>query len=70
MTEVAAGSTRAVAGVGLTALLAAAARAVETGRPDVPARDEYAAHFVRAAPACADWPLPPQEVSDCDADPL
>ncbi|MFJ6074002.1 SAM-dependent methyltransferase [Streptomyces sp. NPDC093065] len=70
MTEVAAGGTRGVAGVGLTALLVAAARAVETGRPDALARDEYAARFVRAVPACAGWPLRPQEVPDGDADPL
>ncbi|MER6530026.1 SAM-dependent methyltransferase [Streptomyces sp. NPDC001508] len=57
-------------GVGLTALLVAAARAIETHRPDAPARDEYAEHFVRAAPACADWPVRPEEVPGGDADPL
>ncbi|MFF0222771.1 class I SAM-dependent methyltransferase [Streptomyces sp. NPDC004629] len=57
-------------GVGLTALLVAAARAIETHRPDALARDEYAEHFVRAAPACADWPVRPDEVPDGDADPL
>ncbi|GGM18407.1 putative S-adenosyl-L-methionine-dependent methyltransferase [Streptomyces fumigatiscleroticus] len=62
-------STR-VAGVGRTALLVAAARAIETSRPDAPARDEYAEHFVRAAPGCADWPLRFDQVPDGDADPL
>ncbi|MGW3952998.1 class I SAM-dependent methyltransferase [Streptomyces sp. NPDC004752] len=57
-------------GVGLTALLVAAARAIETGRPDALARDEYAEHFVRAARACVGWPLRPDEVPDGDADPL
>lgn len=38
------------AGVGLTALLVAAARAIETHRPDSLAQDVYAEHFVRAAP--------------------
>ncbi|MFB7499224.1 SAM-dependent methyltransferase [Streptomyces sp. NPDC056161] len=57
-------------GVGLTALMVAAARAVETGRPDALARDEYAGHFVRAAPACAGWPTRPEEVPDGEADPL
>lgn len=38
------------AGVGLTALLVAAARAIETHRHDSLARDVYAEHFVRAAP--------------------
>lgn len=57
-------------GVGLTALLVAAARAIETHRPDALARDEYAEHFVRAAPACANWPVRPDEVPGGDADPL
>lgn len=38
-------------GVGLTALLVAAARAIETHRRDTLARDIYAEHFVLAAPA-------------------
>jgi methyltransferase (TIGR00027 family) len=58
------------AGVGVTALLVAAARAIETNRPDALARDAYAEHFVRAAPVCADWPVRPEEVPDGDADPL
>ncbi|MFE9610129.1 SAM-dependent methyltransferase [Streptomyces sp. NPDC006012] len=57
-------------GVGLTALMVAAARAIETGRPDALARDEYAGHFVRAAPACAGWPIRPEEVPEGEADPL
>ncbi|MET9556675.1 class I SAM-dependent methyltransferase [Streptomyces sp. NPDC006645] len=57
-------------GVGLTALLVAAARAIETHRPDSLARDVYAEHFVRAAPACADWPVRLEEVPDGDANPL
>lgn len=57
-------------GVGRTALLVAAARAVESGRADALARDEYAAEFVRAVPECAGWPLRPEEVVDGEADPL
>ncbi|ONI81702.1 SAM-dependent methyltransferase [Actinosynnema sp. ALI-1.44] len=57
-------------GVGLTALMVAAARAIETHRPDALARDEYAEHFVRAAPASASWPVHPREVPDGDANPL
>ena len=70
MTEATGADTRGVAGVGLTALLVAAARAIETNRSDALARDEYAKHFVRAVPACAGWPLRPEEVPDGDADPL
>ncbi|WP_328947422.1 class I SAM-dependent methyltransferase [Streptomyces sp. NBC_00184] len=58
------------AGVGLTALLVAAARAIETHRPDSLAQDVYAEHFVRAAPACADWPVSIQQVPDGDDNPL
>ncbi len=57
-------------GVGLTALLVAAARAIETHRHDSLAQDVYAEHFVRAAPACADWPVRLQQVPDGDGDPL
>ncbi|MEO3752590.1 class I SAM-dependent methyltransferase [Streptomyces sp. B6B3] len=57
-------------GVGLTALLVAAARAIETHRHDSLAQDTYAEHFVRAAPACADWPVRIQQVPDGDDDPL
>ncbi|MEW2295808.1 class I SAM-dependent methyltransferase [Streptomyces sp. NPDC006743] len=58
------------AGVGLTALLVAAARAIETHRPDSLARDVYAEHFVRAAPACAAWPVRMHQVPDGDGNPL
>lgn len=57
-------------GVGLTALLVAAARAIETHRHDSLAQDAYAEHFVRAAPACADWPVRIQQVPDGDSNPL
>ncbi|MFG2848239.1 SAM-dependent methyltransferase [Kitasatospora sp. NPDC048296] len=57
-------------GVALAALLVAAARAIETHRPDALARDAYAEHFVRAAPASAQWPVHPRDVPDGDADPL
>ncbi|URM92538.1 SAM-dependent methyltransferase [Streptomyces sp. MRC013] len=57
-------------GVGLTALLVAAARAVETHRHDSLAQDAYAEHFVRAAPACADWPVRIEQVPDGDDNPL
>jgi len=57
-------------GVGLTALLVAAARAIETHRPDSLARDVYAEHFVLAAPASAGWPVRMQQVPDGDDNPL
>jgi methyltransferase (TIGR00027 family) len=57
-------------GVGVTALLVAAARAIETHREDSLARDVYAEHFVRAAPASAGWPVRIQQVPDGDANPL
>ncbi|WP_413759925.1 class I SAM-dependent methyltransferase [Streptomyces sp. MMBL 11-3] len=57
-------------GVGVTALLVAAARAIETHRDDALARDVYAEHFVRAAPASAGWPVHPRQVPDGEADPL
>jgi len=57
-------------GVGLTALLVAAARAIETHRHDTLARDVYAEHFVLAAPASAGWPVRIQQVPDGDANPL
>lgn len=65
-----AGDTGVEEGVGLTALMVAAARAIETHRHDSLARDVYAEHFVRASPASADWPVRPQQVPDGDADPL
>ncbi|MBC3990621.1 class I SAM-dependent methyltransferase [Streptomyces sp. AC563] len=57
-------------GVGLTALLVAAARAIETHRPDSLARDVYAEHFVLAAPASARWPVRREQVPAGDKDPL
>jgi methyltransferase (TIGR00027 family) len=57
-------------GVGLTALMVAAARAIETHRADALAHDPYAEHFVRAATASATWPVHPADVPDGDADPL
>ncbi|WP_443034240.1 class I SAM-dependent methyltransferase [Streptomyces sp. BE147] len=57
-------------GVGLTALLVAAARAIETHRHDSLVQDVYAEHFVLAAPACAGWPVRVQEAPDGDANPL
>ncbi|MEU5626836.1 MULTISPECIES: class I SAM-dependent methyltransferase [Streptomyces] len=57
-------------GVGVTALLVAAARAIETHRADSLAQDDYAEHFVRAAPASAGWPVRLRQVPDGDANPL
>jgi methyltransferase (TIGR00027 family) len=57
-------------GVGVTALLVAAARAIETHRHDSLAQDLYAEHFVHAAPASAGWPVRIQQVPDGDANPL
>ncbi|MFF3608312.1 SAM-dependent methyltransferase [Streptomyces sp. NPDC002463] len=57
-------------GVGLTALLVAAARAIETHRHDSLAQDVHAEHFVRAAPACVDWPVRIGQVPEGDDNPL
>ncbi|MFB7608800.1 class I SAM-dependent methyltransferase [Streptomyces gardneri] len=57
-------------GVGLTALLVAAARAIETHRHDSLAQDVYAEHFVHAAAASADWPVRIEQVPDGDDNPL
>ncbi|WP_329561184.1 class I SAM-dependent methyltransferase [Kitasatospora sp. NBC_01266] len=57
-------------GVGVTALLVAAARAIETHRHDALAQDVFAEHFVRSAPASAGWPVRIQQVPDGDANPL
>ncbi|MCX4094659.1 SAM-dependent methyltransferase [Nocardia sp. alder85J] len=57
-------------GVGRTALLVAAARAIETHRTDCLAGDIYAEHFVRAARVSAAWPTRPAQVPDGDANPL
>ncbi|WP_237331238.1 SAM-dependent methyltransferase [Streptomyces mexicanus] len=58
------------AGVGRTALLVAAARAIESHRSDALARDPLAEHFVRAAPDSSGWPVHPDEVPGGDAAPL
>lgn len=57
-------------GVGLTALMVAAARAIETHRDDSLAADPHAELFVRAARASANWPLRPQDVPGGDTNPL
>ncbi|MFH9240791.1 class I SAM-dependent methyltransferase [Streptomyces anulatus] len=57
-------------GVGTTALLVAAARAIETHRSDSLAQDVYAEHFVLGAPVSKDWPVHPREVPDGDENPL
>ncbi|MFC9162467.1 class I SAM-dependent methyltransferase [Streptomyces fungicidicus] len=57
-------------GVGVTALMVAAARALETHRDDSLAQDVYAEHFVRASSVSAGWPVRPQQVPDGDANPL
>ncbi|NJQ15919.1 class I SAM-dependent methyltransferase [Streptomyces bohaiensis] len=57
-------------GVGVTALLVAAARAIETHRHDSLAQDPFAEHFVRAAPGCAGWPVRVQHAAGGDANPL
>lgn len=53
-----------VSGVGITALGVAAARAVETSRPDPLVRDPYAADFVRAAESPVPMPTRAEEVDD------
>jgi methyltransferase (TIGR00027 family) len=58
------------AGVGLTALMVAAARAIETHRRDTLAQDVYAEHFVRAARVSAGWPVRIEDVPGGDANPL
>ncbi len=50
--------------------MVAAARAIETHRPDALAGDPYAEHFVRAADTSAAWPVHPAQVPDGDANPL
>ncbi|MFJ4184439.1 SAM-dependent methyltransferase [Kitasatospora sp. NPDC089509] len=64
------GTPGAAAGVEPAALLVAAARALETHRPDALTRDPYAEQLVRAAPAAAPWPRHPRDVPDGEADPL
>ncbi|NJQ05605.1 class I SAM-dependent methyltransferase [Streptomyces lonarensis] len=57
-------------GVGVTALLVAAARAIETHRHDSLAQDPFAEHFVHAAPGCAGWPVRVEQADGGDANPL
>jgi methyltransferase (TIGR00027 family) len=57
-------------GVGLTAIMVAAARAMETHRHDALAQDRYAEHLVRAAGVTANWPVRIEDVQDGDANPL
>ncbi|MFJ9041132.1 class I SAM-dependent methyltransferase [Streptomyces sp. NPDC102406] len=57
-------------GVGATALLVAAARAIETHRHDALAHDVFAEHFVRAAPASVGWPTRLEQAPGGDANPL
>lgn len=64
------GTDGVAGGVGLTALLVAAARAIETHRPDSLAQDVYAEHFVLSAPASAHWPIRLHQAPDGDASPL
>ncbi|PPS90706.1 class I SAM-dependent methyltransferase [Streptomyces sp. MH60] len=62
--------TGVASGVGRTALLVAAARAIETYRDDSLAQDVFAEHFVLAAPASHGWPTRLRQVADGDANPL
>ncbi|MCC3779604.1 SAM-dependent methyltransferase [Streptomyces sp. UNOB3_S3] len=55
-----------VSGVGITALAVAAARAVETGRPDALIEDPYARGFVGAARAPVKLPTTPAEAEAAD----
>ncbi|MFJ8043218.1 SAM-dependent methyltransferase [Kitasatospora sp. NPDC096147] len=66
MSTQAAHSPGVTTAIGRTALLTAAARAIETHRPDALARDPYAEHFVQAEPGCADWPAHPARVDPDD----
>ncbi|WP_328615781.1 SAM-dependent methyltransferase [Amycolatopsis sp. NBC_00355] len=57
-------------GVGRTALMVAAARAIEATRPDSLVRDGFARHFVRAARASGEWPVHWHDVPGGAANPL
>ncbi|UOZ05251.1 SAM-dependent methyltransferase [Amycolatopsis sp. WQ 127309] len=64
-------TTRGVeGGVGRTALMVAAARAIEATRPDSLAHDGFARHFVRAARASGEWPVHWHDVPGGAANPL
>ncbi|MEA5363225.1 SAM-dependent methyltransferase [Amycolatopsis sp., V23-08] len=64
-------TTRGVeGGVGRTALMVAAARAIEATRPDSLARDGFARHFVRSARVSGEWPVHWHDVPGGAANPL
>ncbi|MFH9090414.1 SAM-dependent methyltransferase [Streptomyces sp. NPDC017673] len=62
--------SRFSAGVELTALLVAAARAIETRHPDGIVGDPYAEAFVKAADTPVPLPVSIEEVAGGDADPV
>jgi methyltransferase (TIGR00027 family) len=55
-----------VSDVGITALAAAAARAVDSGRPDALVQDPFAADFVAAANSPVPMPTRPEEIAPDD----
>ena len=57
-------------GVGRTALMVAAARAIEATRPDSLVQDEFAQYFVRAAAPSGVWPVRWADVPGGTANPL
>lgn len=63
-------ASRFSAGVALTALLVAAARAIETRHPDGIISDPYAEAFVRASRTPVPLPVSIEEVEGGDADPV
>ncbi|MFF0465419.1 SAM-dependent methyltransferase [Streptomyces mexicanus] len=63
-------TSRFSAGVALTALVAAAARAIETRHPEGLIADPYAEFFVRAAETPVRLPVSPDEVEEAEAGPL
>ncbi|ALO99310.1 SAM-dependent methyltransferase [Streptomyces hygroscopicus subsp. limoneus] len=63
-------TSRFSAGVELTALLVAAARAIETRHPDGIVVDPYAEAFVKAAETPVPLPVSIEEVAEGDADPV
>jgi methyltransferase (TIGR00027 family) len=65
-----AGTGGVESGVGRTALMVAAARAIEATRPDSLAQDGWAHHFVRAARASREWPVRWDDVPGGEANPL
>ncbi|MFF0050832.1 SAM-dependent methyltransferase [Streptomyces sp. NPDC005498] len=63
-------TSRFAADVALTALLVAAARAIETGRPAGLISDPYAEPFVKAAQTPVPLPTSIEDVEEGDADPV